>query len=111
MFKVPNKNIIASLLFLLACMGAQGLSADSQYPSNDEDTILIERKPSTKIPYSKILRKFGQYFFKIDTETLTSFGAGKNTSVVRHYSQYLERSRTRIKLNSEEIKIKFALNF
>lgn len=111
MIRNINRTSIAVAVLLISSFGAQCLSADSHYPADDDETILIERQPSTKIPYHTILKKIGQHFFKLDTEALTSFGEGKNASVVRHYSQYLERSKTRIKVKTDEVQVKFSLNF
>jgi hypothetical protein len=111
MIKTAKRASITAVVLLISSLGAQSLKADSHFPMGDDETILIEYQPSTKIPYHKILRKIGQHFFKVDTEALTSFGSGKSSSVVRHYSQYLERSKTRFNVKTDEVRVKFSVNF
>lgn len=102
---------ICPLLFLCLLGLSLNVQAIPSVPYDDEDTILIDRQPSNKIPYSKIVRAFAYKLFRIDSEKLTTFGSGKTNNVVRHFSEYADRTKTKFKVKRDEVELEFKLNF
>ncbi|TNC81474.1 MAG: hypothetical protein C9356_09095 [Oleiphilus sp.] len=112
MLKQVTKSLFGFPTILLAASltGAPALS-QAAYQYEDEDTILVEKQPSTKIPYSKIVRKIGKRLFSFDTHKITHFGKGKRAGVVRNFRDYLDRSKYRVHLKEDKVSLKFTLNF
>lgn len=77
----------------------------------DEDTILIEKQPSQKIPYSKIVRKLSKRLFNFDTYQVLTFGKGKRNSVARSFQDFADRSKYRLNVRRDEVELKYTLNF
>lgn len=112
MLKQVTKSLFGVPAFMLA-VSLTGAPAMSQaaYQYEDEDTILVEKQPSTKIPYSKIVRKIGKRLFSFDTHKVTHFGSGKRSGVVRNFRDYLDRSKYRINIKDDKVSLKFTMNF
>lgn len=102
-----NSSVLVLTLALLS------ISFHSQAASgmSDEDTILVEKQPSQKIPYSKIARKIVQRLFHFDTSSIMSFGQGKKNSIARSFSDFADRSKYRFNVKRDEVEVKFLLNF
>lgn len=79
--------------------------------ADDEDTILVEWRPMTKIPYNRIVRQLSKKLFNFDTQNALSFGEGRRQNVARNFSDYLDRSKTRLNVRRDEIEVKFRVNF
>lgn len=109
------------LLALRSMLGAVGttcallIGAPTQVTAQtmfeDEDTILVEKQASQKIPYSKIVRKIGQRLFQVDTYKVLSFGQGKRGSVVRSFKDIAEHSKYRFNVRRDELELKYTLYF
>jgi len=87
------------------------MTASAAYQTGDDDTILVEKQPSQKIPYHKILKSITKQLFKFDSESVFSFGKGKSTRVVRSFGDLVDRSKTRFNIKRDKIEVKFSLNF
>lgn len=91
-----------------------GLSSVEVHATNmfeDEDTILVEKQPEQKIPYGRIVRKISEKLFNLDTHKILSFGEGKTRKVARSFKDFTDRSKYRIKLRTDEVQLKYTLNF
>lgn len=83
------------------------------YPDDyiGEDTILVEKEVSQKVPYHKIARSLFKHFFKVDTRSLLTFGEGRTGNVIRSFSELGERTKYRVKVKQDEIELKLSLSF
>jgi len=106
--KAPCVLILALILSLnatFACAQSYSLS------NGGDDTILIEKQPSQKIPYARIARAFAKRLFDINVETMFSGGKNKKTAVVRNFSEYSDRTKYRLGVRKDRVEMKFSLNF
>lgn len=101
---------IAALLTALLSFSANTY-ANPHIPVSDEDTILVDQQPSTKIPYSKIVRAVIHKVFNFDSERIMTFGGKGEGTIARSFSDYVDRSRTRFKVKEDEVELEFKLNF
>jgi len=96
-------------------LALQGLSANALanpgHTASDDDTILVDQQPSTKIPYSKIVRAMIHKVFDVDSERIMTFGGNSETSIARSFSDYVDRTRTRVKVKEDEVELELKLNF
>lgn len=94
---------------------AQTFDVDT-YPAHvggngsDEDTILIEQEQRYKISYGRALKAICKQLFKFDIDKTFSTGKNKRSDVIRHLDDLSERSHYSIRLDRDEIKLKFSLN-
>lgn len=115
--KFSHKHIsgqsLGALLSLTLMISLTGTPMHSYAYSHfeDEDTILVEKQPSQKIPYAKIIRKIGKRLFQVDTYKIASFGQGKTTKVMRNLKDFAERSKYRVNVREDELEFKYTLNF
>lgn len=77
---------------------------------SDEDTILIEKEQRYKISYSRALKAICKQLFNFDVDKAFSTGQNKRHDVIRHLDDLSERSHYSIKLDQDEITLKFSLN-
>lgn len=111
MKRIKLSSILCAPALAAACLLGSPLQVNAGNMLEDEDTILIEKQPSQKIPYSKIVRKLGKQLFNFDTSKVLSFGKGKRKSVARNFSDFAERSKYRFNVRKDEIELKYTLNF
>ena len=120
--KFVRYTLIKSLSFLkqLSCIFAVALTlcgvasvaqATPNVPAADEDTILIDRQPSNKTPYSKIVRAVIYKIFEVDSEKIMSFGADAKRDVVRRFADYADRTRTKFKVKEDSVELEFKVHF
>lgn len=98
-----------STAFVLLASAPTQVTAHAMF--EDEDTILVEKQASQKVPYSKIVRKIGQRLFQVDTYKVLSFGQGKRSSVVRNFKDIAEHSKYRFNVRRDELELKYTLYF
>ena len=108
--------------FLIVLLWSFSLSSSAQafevdtYPAfvggngSDEDTILVEREQRYKISYSRALKAICKQLFNLDIDKAFSTGQNKRNDVIRHLDDLSERSHYRLKLDKDEITLKFSLN-
>jgi proteasome assembly chaperone (PAC2) family protein len=111
--KTPNSKQasgIAALLAVLLSFSTISV-ANPHIPANDEDTILVDQQPSTKIPYSKIVRAMIHKVFNFDSERIMTFGGKGEGKIARSFSDYVDRTRTRFKVKEDEVELELKLNF
>jgi hypothetical protein len=77
---------------------------------SDEDTILIEREQKFKISYSRALKAFCKQVFKFDIDQAFSTGKNKRSDVIRQLDDLSERTHYSMRLEKDEITLKFSLN-
>jgi hypothetical protein len=108
------KRMMASL-FLCLCASlatAESYSIQSyEYSQSGEDTILIEKEASQKIPYGQIAKAFFDRLFKVDVHQVFSGGKNLKTASVRNFSDYADRTKYRVAVKKEQVEFKFSLNF
>ncbi len=85
--------------------------ANPNIPANDEETILVDQQPSTKIPYRKIVRAVIHRVFNFDSERIMTFGGKGEGKIARSFSDYVDRTRTRFKVQEDEVELEFKLKF
>lgn len=102
------KQVSAMIVLCVTCSVSW---AGSYEGPTGEDTILIEKEVSTKIPYHKIAKSFIKHFFKVDAQNLLAFGKGRTDSVIRSFNDLGERTKYRFKVKEDEVEIKMTLNF
>lgn len=88
---------------------AMAQSDDIHY--GGDDTILIEKEVSTKIPYNKIAKAMIDHFFKVDVQSMFAGGKNLKTACVRNFSEYADRTKYRVGVKKDELHLKFSLNF
>ena len=112
MLKPVSKSLFSLSAFALAiALTGVSFSAHAGYQYEDEDTILVEKQPNTKIPYSKIIRKISQKLFSFDTHKISHFGKGKKSGVVRNFGDYLDRTKYRVNVRDDRVVFKVKMNF
>lgn len=118
LFTTRSINTLMLILTLTFCSSIASAQAGAYAGSSDEDTILIEdqaslgdKQTSQKIPYHRILKAFAKRLFDVDMESVFSGGKNKRTAVVRHFSEYTDRTKYRVKVKKDEVVLKFSLNF
>ena len=104
-----------ALSFLL-CLSASLVSAEpfaftTMNHSSDEDTILIEKENSQKIPYSRIAKALINHVLKVDVQSMFSGGKNSKTACVRSFSEYADRTKYRFGVKKDKVEVKFSLNF
>jgi len=100
----------STMALMLSLTSVPALVSASNY-YEDEDTILVEKQPSQKIPYSKIVRKIGKRLFKVDTHKVFHLGKGKKSGVARTFSDFADRSKYRVNVRRDKVVLKFTMNF
>jgi len=100
------------LPLILTCC-ASFVSAQSYSLSNygGEETILIEKEVSQKIPYSRIARAVVKRIFNVNVESMFTGGKNKKTAFVRNFSEYADRTKYRLGVRKDKVEVKFSLNF
>lgn len=106
-----KKFIRIAAIFLALQALSMNAFANPDYPINDDDTILVDQQPSTKIPYSKIVRAVIHKVFSVDSDRIMTFGGNGETSIARSFSDYVDRTRTRVKVKEDEVEFELKLNF
>lgn len=111
-----NKTISTQLIGIAALLAAVlSFSANTQanphIPASEEDTILVDQQPSTKIPYSKIVRAMIHKVFNVDSERIMTFGGKGQGRIARSFSDYVDRTRARFKVKEDEVELEFKLKF
>ena len=104
---------IAAVIFAMLSLSANSY-ANPNIPMSDEDTILVDKQPSTKIPYSKIVRAMIHKIFDIDSEQIMTFGGNGGNGgkdIARSFSDYVDRTRTQFKVKQDEVELEFKLKF
>lgn len=76
-----------------------------------DETILIEKEVSQKIPYSKIAKALVNHFFKVDVQKMFTGGKNYKSACVRNFSDYADRTKYRVGLKPDKVELKFSLNF
>lgn len=110
--KTNRKQSIGIAAFLAALLSfSANTYANPNIPANDEDTILVDQQPSTKIPYSKIFRAVIHKVFNFDSERIMTFGGKGEGKIARSFSDYVDRTRTRFKVKEDEVELEFKLKF
>lgn len=77
---------------------------------SDEDTILIEKEERFKVSYSRAFKAICKQLLNFDIDKAFSTGQNKRNDVIRHLNDLSERSHYSIKLDQDEITLKFSLN-
>ena len=95
----------------LALFSQASLAQNFIGPNGEEDTILIEKEVSTKIPYHLLLKKLSSRMLQFDADALVTFGKGRTDHIVRSFSDVAERVKTRVNVDRDEVELKFSLNF
>jgi len=100
------------LPLILTCC-ASFVNAQSYSLSNygGEETILIEKEVSQKIPYSRIARAVVKRIFNVNVESMFTGGKNKKTAFVRNFSEYADRTKYRLGVRKDKVEVKFSLNF
>lgn len=113
MYKLQESTKRTSCILALMCsLGMASLaSANPHVPYDDDETILIDYQPSSKIPYSKIVRAVSKHFFNFDSDSLVTYGTGNRASVARNFSDYMERTRTRLNVREDKIELNVKMHF
>jgi len=113
-----NKDIFAYTMLkrmtisLLLCLCASLASAQSFPLSNGgDDTILIEKEVSKKIPYSRIAKAVVNRLFKVNVQKMFTGGKNRKTACVRNFSEYADRTKYRFGVKKDKVEVKFSLNF
>jgi len=97
---------------LLLCFCASLASAQSfPFSSGGDDTILIEKEVSKKIPYSRIAKAVVSRLFNVDVQKMFTGGNNRKTACVRNFSEYADRTKYRVGVKKDNIEVKFSLNF
>jgi hypothetical protein len=106
------KTLQKMALLLLLCLGTSFASAQPNAISkNGDDTILIEKDGSSKVPYSHIAKAVFDHLFKVDIQKMFSGGKNLKTACVRNFSDYSDRTNYRIGVKQDEVEFKLSLNF
>lgn len=108
---VTNNFLTASALVLAFVFSGASLPAYANHSLEDEDTILVEKRPNEKIPYSKIVRKLSKKLFGFDPRTVTHFGKGRKQGVAKSFSDYMDRSKYRVKVRGDKVVLKYTVFF
>lgn len=111
-FSLACKALQKMVLLMLLCLGTSLAMAQSNTISNNgDDTILIEKEGSSKIPYSSIAKAMFDHFFKVDVQKMFTGGKNLKTASVRNFSDYADRTKYRVGVKQNEVELKFSLNF
>jgi hypothetical protein len=106
------KKIAGIFAFALALFSTSShCLANPNIPISEDDTILVDQQPNTKIPYSKIVRTVIKKFFNLDSEQLMTFGGNSSKQVARSFSDYVDRTKTKVKVKEDEIEFELKLQF
>ena len=106
------KHFLGSVAITMAMLTMSANTyANPNIPMSDEDTILVDHQPSTKIPYSKIVRAVIHKIFDVDSEQIMTFGGNGGSTVARSFSDYVDRTRTHFKVKEDELELEFKLKF
>ena len=101
--------LVISLFF---CLAASFVTAEPYALSNNgDDTILIEKEVSNKIPYSRLAKAVVKHFFKMDVQKMFTGGKNRKTASVRNFSEYADRTKYRVGVKRDTVELKFSLNF
>lgn len=108
-----GKQVIRNTLICISVMlgSAQACAQSFIGPAGEEDTILIEKEVSTKIPYHLILKKLSSRMFEFDTDAFVTLGKGRTDHIVRSLADVRERVKTRFNVDRDEVEVKFSVNF
>jgi len=113
-----NKYTLASTalkrmaISLLLCLCASLATAQSYSLSKGgDDTILIEKEVSQKIPYGRIAKAVVNRLFKVDVQKMFTGGKNRKTACVRNFSDYADRTKYRMGIKKDKVELKFSLNF
>jgi len=79
--------------------------------NGEEDTILIEKEVSQKIPYHRILKSISKRLFKIDMNSMLTIGKTRRDVIARNFRDYADRVKYRLKVDRNEVGVKLSLNF
>lgn len=109
MFAMWFKQFSITVCLIVLCSSASANTYND--PNQGEDTILIEKEVSQKVPYHKIARSIIKHFFKVDTRSLLTFGKGSSSNVIRSFKELSERTRYRVKVKEDEVELKLSINF
>jgi hypothetical protein len=97
---------------LLLCLCASLANAQSfLFSQGGDDTILIEKEASTKIPYSRIAKAVVNHVFNVNVQQMFSGGKNNKTACVRNFSEYADRTKYRVGVKKDKVEVKFSLNF
>jgi len=114
----PNKYTLANnrlkkiAMLLLLCLCAPLATAQSYTLSQGgDDTILIEKEVSQKIPYGRIAKAVVKRLFKVDVQKMFTGGKNRKTACVRNFSEYVDRTKYRVAVKKDKVELKFSLNF
>jgi len=111
MSKRPTSFLFKALILTVAFSSVPAMAQNMSGPAGEDDTILVEKEVSQKIPYHKILKRLGKQFLKFDTENVLTFGLGKRDSIIRNFSDFADRMKYRVDVDKDELELKFSLNF
>ncbi len=109
-----NRTVFSSLaaaIITLMLGATPALAQNLAGPAGEDDTILVEKEASQKIPYHKILKKLSKQLLNFNTEKVVTFGEGRRDSIVRNFSDLSSRMKYRVDVNRDELEFKFSLNF
>ena len=109
---LANKALKKMVISLFLCLCASLATAQSNtLSSGGDDTILVEKEGSKKIPYSRIAKAGFNRLFKVDVQKVFTGGKNRKTAVVRNFSEYADRTKYRFRVKKDKVEMKFSLNF
>ena len=111
-YTLANSMLKRMTISLLLCFCASLASAQSfPFSSSGDDTILIEKEVSNKIPYSRIAKAVVNRLFKVNVQKMFTGGKNRKTACVRNFSEYADRTKYRLGVKKDKVEVKFSLNF
>lgn len=111
--------LICPCLLILSIWGlslnaiAEGFDYSSNTHSwngSGDDTILVEQEASQKISYSRAVKAACKNLIGLDIDKYFSGGKNKRSEVIRQLNDLAERSHYYLRLDQEEVTLKFTLN-
>lgn len=117
--KLPLPLCILLVIFWSFSLNAQSQSFDAANggiyyggngSGNDDDTILVEQEVNFKLSYSRAIKAFCINVLSLDFDKTFSFGKNKRSDIIRHLDDLSERSHYSLKVEQDEVSLRFTLN-